>query len=100
MREARERGLPATHLVIGLAPDGGRLSPRDRRAVLQAIDLGLHVDSGLHDFLGEERRHFERRRARPEPGVVAECCEELGEAMRGIEIGTLKPEEQLATRGW
>lgn len=54
VRESRERGLPATHLVIGLAPDGGRLSPRDRRAVLQAIDLGLHVDSGLHDFLTED----------------------------------------------
>jgi len=54
VRESRERGLPATHLVIGLAPDGGRLSQRDRRAVLRAIELGLHVDSGLHDFLGED----------------------------------------------
>jgi uncharacterized NAD-dependent epimerase/dehydratase family protein len=54
VRESRRRGLLATHLVIGLAPDGGRLSPRDRGAVLQAIDLGLHVDSGLHDFLAED----------------------------------------------
>jgi uncharacterized NAD-dependent epimerase/dehydratase family protein len=55
VRAARERGLPATHLVIGLAPDGGRLEARHRRAVLQAVDLGLHVDSGLHDFLAEDR---------------------------------------------
>ena len=54
VRAARERESPATHLVIGLAPDGGRLEARDRRAVLAAIDLGLHVDSGLHDFLGED----------------------------------------------
>jgi uncharacterized NAD-dependent epimerase/dehydratase family protein len=27
--DARERGHPATHLVIGLAPDGGRLPPDD-----------------------------------------------------------------------
>jgi uncharacterized NAD-dependent epimerase/dehydratase family protein len=54
VRAARGQGLPATHLVIGLAPDGGRLEPRHRRAVLQAVDLGLHVDSGLHDFLGED----------------------------------------------
>ncbi len=54
VREARERGLPATHLVVGLAPDGGRLGARDRRAVLEAIDLGLHVDCGLHDFLAED----------------------------------------------
>ncbi len=54
VREARERGTPPTHLVIGLAPDGGRLEGRHRRAVLRALDLGLHVDSGLHDFLGED----------------------------------------------
>ncbi len=54
VRAARERGLPATHLVIGLAPDGGRLGERDRRAVLEAVDRGLHVDSGLHDFLADD----------------------------------------------
>jgi len=32
--------------------------------------------------------------------VVAECSEELGEAMRGIDVAKLKPEELLQTRGW
>lgn len=45
---------PASHLVIGLAPDGGRLSPEARNDVMKAIQLGLHVDSGLHDFLSED----------------------------------------------
>jgi uncharacterized NAD-dependent epimerase/dehydratase family protein len=45
---------PATHLVIGLAPDGGRLSPEAREDVIQAIQLGLRVDSGLHDFISED----------------------------------------------
>ena len=45
---------PATHLVIGLTPDGGRLSPEARKDVIGAIDMGLHVDSGLHDFLSED----------------------------------------------
>jgi uncharacterized NAD-dependent epimerase/dehydratase family protein len=44
----------ATHLVVGLAPDGGRLSPDARKDVMEAIRLGLHVDSGLHDFLSED----------------------------------------------
>ena len=44
----------ATHLVVGIAPDGGRLSPKARNDVLEAIDLGLHVDAGLHDFLSED----------------------------------------------
>ena len=43
-----------THFVVGLAPDGGRLDPAARAAVRQAIDAGLHVDSGLHDFLSED----------------------------------------------
>jgi len=45
---------PPTHLVIGLAPDGGRLSPEARRDVMKAIRLGLNIDSGLHDFLSED----------------------------------------------
>jgi len=47
-------GRPATHLVVGLAPDGGRLSQEARRDVKKALSLGLHVDSGLHDFLSED----------------------------------------------
>ena len=45
---------PATHFVIGLAPDGGRLHPDHRQILFQAIEAGLHVDSGLHDFLSED----------------------------------------------
>lgn len=45
---------PATHLVIGLAPDGGRLPPSARQEVANAIQLGLNIDSGLHDFLTED----------------------------------------------
>lgn len=52
--EARARGLVATHFVIGLAPDGGRLPPSAREHVKRAIRMGLHVDSGLHDFLTED----------------------------------------------
>jgi len=51
---ARAAGAPATHFVIGLAPDGGRLPAEARAAVLDAIRAGLHVDSGLHDFLSDD----------------------------------------------
>jgi uncharacterized NAD-dependent epimerase/dehydratase family protein len=54
LRRADMAGGRATHLVMGLAPDGGRLAPAARAAVLQAIRAGLHVDSGLHDFLSED----------------------------------------------
>ncbi len=51
---AAAQGKPATHVVIGLAPDGGRLSDTARRDLMEAIRLGLNVDSGLHDFLGDD----------------------------------------------
>ena len=51
---AKRLGTAATHLVIGLAPDGGRLPPAARQDVLRAIDRGLNVDCGLHDLLSED----------------------------------------------
>jgi uncharacterized NAD-dependent epimerase/dehydratase family protein len=50
---ARRRGAHLTHFVFGLAPDGGRFQPRDLDAVREAIRAGLHVDAGLHDYLGD-----------------------------------------------
>ena len=55
LEHARSGGGAATHLVIGLAPDGGRLPSQARSDVAEALRAGLHVDSGLHDFLSEDR---------------------------------------------
>jgi len=65
--DGRELGIPVvrnladalardtvSHFVIGLAPDGGRLDDRARADVIEAVRRGLHVDSGLHDFLSED----------------------------------------------
>ncbi len=43
-----------THFVVGLAPDGGRLPAEARAVVAAALAAGLNVDSGLHDFLGDD----------------------------------------------
>ncbi len=51
---ASQANLRPTHFVIGLAPDGGRLGAEHREAVLAAMRGGLHIDSGLHDFLSED----------------------------------------------
>jgi uncharacterized NAD-dependent epimerase/dehydratase family protein len=58
MLSAVSSGTPATHLVVGLAPDGGRLSASAREDVKRAILLGLNLDSGLHDFLSEDPEVF------------------------------------------
>jgi uncharacterized NAD-dependent epimerase/dehydratase family protein len=54
IKAVQEAGEKATHLVIGLAPDGGRLEPDHRRRIKKALELGLNLDSGLHDFLSED----------------------------------------------
>jgi len=67
VKVARHTGVPLTHLVVGLAPDGGRLAPDLRTDMLVAIRSGLHVDSGLHDFLGDDP---ELRRLAAQQGVT------------------------------
>jgi uncharacterized NAD-dependent epimerase/dehydratase family protein len=54
VHSAIDVGSPVTHFVVGLAPDGGRLSAAARFDVQRAVELGLHVDSGLHDFLSDD----------------------------------------------
>lgn len=51
---AESRGQPATHFVIGLAPDGGRLDETARACVRAALTAGLNVDSGMHEFLSDD----------------------------------------------
>ncbi len=53
MEVAKKRG-GAEVFVVGLAPDGGRLPDEAREVVRQAIEQGLHVDSGLHDFISDD----------------------------------------------
>jgi len=52
--DATTRGLTPTHLVVGLAPDGGRLPPSARADIAMAIRAKLHIDCGLHDFLSDD----------------------------------------------
>jgi uncharacterized NAD-dependent epimerase/dehydratase family protein len=43
-----------TTMLVGVAPAGGKLPPVFRRSILRAIELGLDVESGLHEFLTED----------------------------------------------
>jgi uncharacterized NAD-dependent epimerase/dehydratase family protein len=55
VKEADRHMHPATHFVVGLAPDGGRLTSKARQDAKNAVSFGLNVDCGLHDYLSEDR---------------------------------------------
>jgi len=48
-------GRQVRYLVVGLAPDGGRLSASAREDLKKCISMGLNIDCGLHDFLTEDQ---------------------------------------------
>jgi uncharacterized NAD-dependent epimerase/dehydratase family protein len=74
MAAAQSSGAPATHLVFGLAPDGGRLPGFARADLLEALRSGLNLDAGLHDFLADD------------PAFAA-AARESGVAIRDIRRG-------------
>ena len=54
LQEALAMREPPNTLLIGIAPTGGKLPDSWRAAVLEAIDAGMDVHSGLHTFLGDD----------------------------------------------
>lgn len=55
IKELKEIGSMPHSLVIGLAPDGGRLPKIAKDTIKKALTLGWNVDSGLHDFLTNDK---------------------------------------------
>jgi D-glutamate N-acetyltransferase len=54
LAEALALPEPPNTLLIGIAPTGGRLPDEWRRIILEAINAGMDVHSGLHTFLGDD----------------------------------------------
>lgn len=50
---AHQAVIPDT-LIFGMAPSTGRLSASDRGVVLKAIELGMNIVSGLHEYLSDD----------------------------------------------
>jgi uncharacterized NAD-dependent epimerase/dehydratase family protein len=52
---ARLEDAPAADtLLVGSSPPGGQLPPAWRAIVRQAVTRGLHIISGMHEFLGDD----------------------------------------------
>lgn len=81
---------------------GGIATPADAALVMQFGVDGVFVGSGI--FKSEDparmaRAIVEATRHYDDPGVVLEVSKHLPEAMRGIDIEALKPEERMQARG-
>lgn len=53
----------ANALMIGIAPLGGRMPDSWREVILKAIDRGMTIISGLHQFLSEDEEFSQRAAA-------------------------------------
>ena len=82
---------------------GGVATPADAALMMQLGAEGIFVGSGIFKASNPEARgkaivkattHFQ------DPEIIAEVSKNLGEAIKGLDIKQLKPEELLAPRGW
>lgn len=112
MAKAKEMGAPFEIVVeirkAGKLPvvnfaAGGVATPADAALMMQLGADGIFVGSGIFKSSNPSVRaqaivkattHYQ------DPQIIAEVSKNLGEAMPGIDIKQLKPEELLAPRGW
>src|SRR5713226_4269391 len=112
VRESKELGAPL-ELVREVAQTGklpvpnfsagGIATPADAALVRQLGAEAVFVGSGIFKSSDPEKRakaivkaatHFE------DPKAILEASEELGEAMKGIDVRQLEEKDLLQTRGW
>ena len=112
MAEAKKLGAPF-ELVQDVAKSGrlpvvnfaagGIATPADAALMMQLGVDGVFVGSGIFksaDPAARAKAIVQATTHYKDAKIIAEVSRGLGEAMRGIEMRTLKPEDQLAARGW
>jgi len=90
-------------LPVVLFTAGGIASPADAAMMMQLGAEGIFVGSGIFKSGDPARRAEAIVRAttfHDDPEVVAKVSRGLGEAMAGINLDTLPPEQHYAVRGW
>jgi len=91
--------LSPTHLLIGIAPTGGKLPAEWRGWIISAIRQKLHVINGLHTMLGDDEeisalarsqgvQLIDLRRIPPEAEVVAKGTWRTRKAKTILTVGT------------
>jgi len=112
MSESKKMGAPY-ELVRKVANDGrlpvpnfsagGIATPADAALVMQLGAESVFVGSGIFKSADPECRakavvkaatHFN------DPAILLQCSEQLGEAMRGLDVASMEEKDLLQTRGW
>ncbi|WP_062280975.1 pyridoxal 5'-phosphate synthase lyase subunit PdxS [Neomoorella mulderi] len=99
VKQVKELGrLPVVNFAAG-----GIATPADAALMMQLGADGIFVGSGIFKSSDPMKRaraivaattHFR------EPEILAEVSKDLGEAMPGLEIATIRQEERMQERGW
>jgi pyridoxal 5'-phosphate synthase pdxS subunit len=98
VRVANEGKLPVVNFAAG-----GIATPADAALMMQLGSEGIFVGSGIFKSSSPEKTAKAIVKATTfynKPDIVAEVSEDLGEAMYGIEISQITPENILSKRGW
>ncbi|HJP31478.1 MAG: pyridoxal 5'-phosphate synthase lyase subunit PdxS [Candidatus Latescibacteria bacterium] len=112
MTEARDLGAP--YDLVRMIAESGRLpvpnfsaggiaTPADASLMMQLGAESVFVGSGIFKSSDPANRALAIVKATTnyqDPDILVQVSEELGEAMPGIEMGTLDESEKLQTRGW
>jgi pyridoxal 5'-phosphate synthase pdxS subunit len=99
LKEVKKLGrLPVVNFSAG-----GIATPADAALMMQLGADGIFVGSGI--FKSKNPAAMARAIVRAtthytDPAVLAEVSRDIGEAMPGLEIATLKKEERMQERGW
>ena len=112
MTFAKENGAPCD-LVVEVAKTGklpvvnfaagGIATPADAALMMQLGSEGIFVGSGIFKSSNPEKMARAIVKATAyynDPDVLAQVSEGLGEAMHGIELSEIAPENRMAQRGW
>ncbi|MDA8346558.1 MAG: pyridoxal 5'-phosphate synthase lyase subunit PdxS [Thermaerobacter sp.] len=91
------------HLPVVNFSAGGIATPADAALMMQLGVDGIFVGSGIFKSQDPEARARAVVRATThyqDPDVLAEVSTGIGEAMRGMEISRIAPEDRMQERGW
>lgn len=95
---AKQKRLPVVNFAAG-----GIATPADAALMMQLGCDGIFVGSGVfksEDPMKRARAIVAATTYFKDPKVLAEVSRDLGEAMSGIDISAIKPEERMQDRGW